>query len=63
MYIPTHWLKDVSDVGGSVLARVWKEEILQSKYFPNKLKLADVKKNDKKFCWVLQASKRLTNSF
>lgn len=63
MYIPTHWLKDVSDVGGSVLARVWKEEILLSKYFPNKLKLADVKKNDKKFCWVLQASKRLTNSF
>ena len=63
MYIPTHWLKDVSDVGGSVLARVWKEEIWLSKYFPNKLKLADVKKNDKKFCWVLQASKRLTNSF
>lgn len=49
MYIPTRWLKDVSDVGGSVLARVWKEEILLSKYFPNKLKLADVKKNDKNF--------------
>ena len=51
--IPSHRLKDVSNICSPVLAITWKEEILLNKNFPENLKLADVspifKKKDKTF--------------
>ena len=51
--IPTHRLKDVSDICSPSLANIWNEGILLNKIFPKNLKLADVspifEKKDKTF--------------
>ena len=40
--IPTKRLKEVSDIAGSALLNIWNNEIINQKFFPKNLKVADI---------------------